>query len=136
MFSWADEQGLALVDLKDLRSVVDYLTGSPAGKEELKGIGGVSAATAGVILREVSALESSGGSALFGEPALDVSDLLRRSPDGRGVVSALELADIQSQGVLFSTFLMWLLGELFEILPEVGDPERPSLVFFFDEAHS
>ena len=135
VFSWADEQGLALVDLKDLRSVVDYLTGSPAGKEELKGIGGVSAATAGVILREVSALESSGGSAFFGEPALDVSDLLRRSPDGRGVVSALELADIQSQGVLFSTFLMWLLGELFEILPEVGDPERPSLVFFFDEAH-
>ena len=135
VFSWADEQGLALVDLKDLRSVVDYLTGSPTGKEELKGIGGVSAATAGVILREVSALESSGGSAFFGEPALDVSDLLRRSPDGRGVVSALELADIQSQGVLFSTFLMWLLGELFEILPEVGDPERPSLVFFFDEAH-
>ena len=135
VFSWADEQGLALVDLKDLRSVVDYLTGSPAGKEELKGIGGVSAATAGVILREVSALESSGGSAFFGEPALDVSDLLRRSPDGRGVISALELADIQSQGVLFSTFLMWLLGELFEILPEVGDPERPSLVFFFDEAH-
>ncbi|WP_250707864.1 MULTISPECIES: helicase HerA-like domain-containing protein, partial [unclassified Actinomyces] len=135
VFSWADDQGLALIDLKDLRSVVDYLTGSAAGKAELRAIGGVSAATAGVILREVSALEAAGGDAFFGEPALDVSDLLRRAPDGRGVVSALELADIQSQGVLFSTFLMWLLGELFELLPEVGDPERPTAVFFFDEAH-
>lgn len=135
VFSWADAEGLALIDLKDLKSVVDYLTGSEAGKAELKTIGGVSAATAGVILREVSALEASGGDAFFGEPALDVSDLLRRTTDGRGIVSALELADIQSQGVLFSTFLMWLLGELFELLPEVGDPEKPTMVFFFDEAH-
>ncbi|WP_167145772.1 helicase HerA-like domain-containing protein [Actinomyces sp. ZJ308] len=135
VFHWADAQGLALLDLKDLRAVVDYLTNTDAGKEELKTIGGVSAATAGVILREIAALEAAGGEAFFGEPALDVRDLMRLSPDGRGVISALELADIQSQGTLFSTFLMWLLAELFETLPEVGDPDKPTMVFFFDEAH-
>ena len=135
MFHWADSQGLALLDLKDLRAVVDYLTNTEAGKEELKTIGGVSAATAGVILREIAALEAAGGEAFFGEPALDVRDLMRVSPDGRGIISALELADIQSQGTLFSTFLMWLLAELFETLPEVGDPDKPTMVFFFDEAH-
>lgn len=135
VFHWADGQGLALLDLKDLRAVVDYLTNTDAGKEELKTIGGVSAATAGVILREIAALEAAGGEAFFGEPALDVRDLMRLSPDGRGVISALELADIQSQGTLFSTFLMWLLAELFETLPEVGDPDKPTMVFFFDEAH-
>ena len=135
VFHWADSQGLALLDLKDLRAVVDYLTNTDAGKEELKTIGGVSAATAGVILREIAALEAAGGEAFFGEPALDVRDLMRVSPDGRGVISALELADIQSQGTLFSTFLMWLLAELFETLPEVGDPDKPTMVFFFDEAH-
>ena len=135
VFHWADSQGLALLDLKDLRAVVDYLTNTDAGKEELKTIGGVSAATAGVILREIAALEAAGGDAFFGEPALDVRDLMRVSPDGRGIISALELADIQSQGTLFSTFLMWLLAELFETLPEVGDPDKPTMVFFFDEAH-
>ena len=135
VFHWADSQGLALLDLKDLRAVVDYLTNTEAGKEELKAIGGVSAATAGVILREIAALEAAGGEAFFGEPALDVRDLMRVSPDGRGIISALELADIQSQGTLFSTFLMWLLAELFETLPEVGDPDKPTMVFFFDEAH-
>ena len=135
VFHWADGQGLALLDLKDLRAVVDYLTNTEAGKEELKTIGGVSAATAGVILREIAALEAAGGEAFFGEPALDVRDLMRVSPDGRGIISALELADIQSQGTLFSTFLMWLLAELFETLPEVGDPDKPTMVFFFDEAH-
>ena len=132
VFHWADTQGL---DLKDLRAVVDYLTGSDAGKKELKTIGGVSAASAGVILRQIAALEAAGGEAFFGEPALDVRDLMRTSPDGKGIISALELADIQSQGTLFSTFLMWLLAELFETLPEVGDPARPTMVFFFDEAH-
>jgi len=134
VFHWADSQGLALLDLKDLRAVVDYLTNSDAGKEELKTIGGVSAASAGVILREIAALEAAGGEAFFGEPALDVHDLMRVS-DGKGIISALELADIQSQGTLFSTFLMWLLAELFETLPEVGDPDKPTMVFFFDEAH-
>ena len=135
VFHWADSQGLALLDLKDLRAVVDYLTNSDAGKEELKTIGGVSAASAGVILREIAALEAAGGEAFFGEPALDVHDLMHISPDGKGIISALELADIQSQGTLFSTFLMWLLAELFETLPEVGDPDKPTMVFFFDEAH-
>ena len=135
VFHWADSQGLALLDLKDLRAVVDYLTGSDAGKKELKTIGGVSAASAGVILREIAALEAAGGEAFFGEPALDVHDLMHISPDGKGIISALELADIQSQGTLFSTFLMWLLAELFETLPEVGDPDKPTMVFFFDEAH-
>ncbi|SPT52535.1 Ornithine/acetylornithine aminotransferase [Actinomyces bovis] len=135
VFHWADQQGLALIDLKDLRSVVDYLTNTEQGKEELRVIGGVSAATAGVILREVAALEAAGGTAFFGEPALNVKDLLRVASDGRGFISSLELQDIQSQGVIFSTFLMWLLGELFEVLPEVGDPDKPTMVFFFDEAH-
>lgn len=131
---WADSQGLALLDLADLRAVVDYLTGTEAGKEELRSIGGISPATAGVILREIAALSAAGGDRFFGEPALDVADLMR-TVDGRGLINALELEDIQSQGTLFSTFLMWLLGELFESLPEVGDPERPTMVFFFDEAH-
>ncbi|WP_159718217.1 helicase HerA-like domain-containing protein [Actinomyces marmotae] len=135
VFHWADSQGMALLDLKDLRAVINYLVNTDAGKAELKTIGGVSEATAGVILRELAALEASGGDAFFGEPGLSVQDLMRVSPDGRGIVSSLELEDIQSQGTLFSTFLMWLLGELFEVLPEVGDLDKPKMVFFFDEAH-
>jgi DNA helicase HerA-like ATPase len=134
VFHWADQQGLALLDLADLRTTLQWLT-SDDGKVELKGIGGLSAATAGVILRQIVALDAQGAGAFFGEPAFDVTDLLRTAPDGRGVVSALELPDVQDRPALFSTFLMWLLAELFEVLPEVGDPERPRLVFFFDEAH-
>ena len=135
IFHWADGQQLALIDLKDLRSVIDYLTNNDEGKEELKGIGGVSPATAGVILRKLAALEASGGDVFFGEPAFNIADLMRVSMDGRGVISSLELPDLGSQGALFSTFLMWLLAELFETLPEVGNPDKPKLVFFFDEAH-
>ena len=135
IFHWADGQQLALIDLKDLRSVIDYLTNNDEGKEELKGIGGVSPATAGVILRDLAALEASGGDVFFGEPAFNIADLMRVSMDGRGVISSLELPDLGSQGALFSTFLMWLLAELFETLPEVGNPDKPKLVFFFDEAH-
>ncbi|CAL8978788.1 hypothetical protein CELL_02968 [Cellulomonas sp. T2.31MG-18] len=134
IFHWADTQGLALLDLADLRATVQFLT-SDEGKAELKAIGGLSAATAGVILRELVTLESQGAAAFFGEPAFTVTDLLRTAPDGRGVVSALELPAVQDRPALFSTFLMWLLAELFEVLPEVGDPEKPRLVFFFDEAH-
>ncbi|MER7012435.1 helicase HerA-like domain-containing protein [Saccharopolyspora sp. NPDC000359] len=133
IFHWADERGLALLDLKDLRAVIQYLT-SDEGKAELKGIGGVSVATAGVILRALSNLEARGGAEFFGEPELAVADLLRQV-DGKGVVNLLELDDVQSDPVLFSTFLMWLLAELFEELPEAGDLDRPKLVFFFDEAH-
>ncbi|QIK83825.1 helicase HerA-like domain-containing protein [Sanguibacter sp. HDW7] len=134
VFHWADTQGLALLDLKDLRSVIAYLV-SDAGKAELKGIGGLSAATAGVLLRELVGLEAQGAAAFFGEPAFETADLLRLAPDGRGVISALELPAVQDRPQLFSTFLMWLLADLFSELPEVGDVDKPRLVFFFDEAH-
>ena len=88
-----------------------------------------------MLLREVSQLEGEGGDVFFGEPAFEVADLLRAAPDGRGIVSVLGLADVARRPALFSTFLMWVLAELFETLPEVGDPEKPKLVFFFDEAH-
>ncbi len=134
IFHWADSQGLALLDLKDLQSTIAYLT-SDEGKAELKGIGGVSSATAGVILREIVALQAQGADVFFGEPAFATADLLRTAPDGRGVISALELPAVQDRPALFSTFLMWLLADLFQELPEVGDVEKPRLVFFFDEAH-
>lgn len=134
VFHWADQQGLALLDLADLRAALQWLT-SDDGKAELAGIGGLSKATAGVILREIVGLQAQGADAFFGEPAFDVEDLLRTAADGRGMVSALELPGVQDRPALFSTFLMWLLAELFEVLPEVGDLEKPRLVFFFDEAH-
>ncbi|MDT7782852.1 MAG: double-strand break repair helicase HerA and related ATPase [Pseudonocardiales bacterium] len=133
IFHWADSKGLPLLDTKDLRSVIQHLT-SDEGKEDLKGIGGVSSSTAGVILRALVNLEAQGGDRFFGEPELDPADLMRQR-DGKGVVSLLELAELQGNPQLFSTFLMWLLAELFETLPEEGDVEKPKLVFFFDEAH-
>lgn len=134
VFHWADSKNLPLLDIKDLRSVISYLT-SAEGKADLKELGGVSAATAGVILRAVTNLEAQGGDGFFGEPQLDVADLMRTAPDGRGIVSLLEVSDLQSRPELFSTFLMWLLAELFETLPEVGDLDKPKLVFLFDESH-
>ena len=134
IFHWADSQGLALLDLKDLQATISYLV-SDEGKAELKGIGGLSAATAGVILREIVGLQAQGGEAFFGEPAFSTAELLRTTSDGRGVVSALELPAVQDRPALFSTFLMWLLADLFSELPEVGDLPKPKLVFFFDEAH-
>lgn len=134
VFHWADAQGLALLDLKDLQAVIAHLV-SDEGKPELKGIGGLSAATAGVILREIVALQAQGADVFFGEPAFETADLLRVAPDGKGVISALELPAVQDRPALFSTFLMWLLADLFHDLPEVGDVDKPRLVFFFDEAH-
>lgn len=133
VFAFADQQGLPLVDLKDLREMLMYLT-SDGGKEELASIGGVSKATAGVILRELTAFAADGAEVFFGEPEFEINDLLQLR-DGRGVISLLQIPEVASQPRLFSTFLMWLLGELFELLPEVGDPEKPKVVFFFDEAH-
>ncbi|HEY0694249.1 MAG TPA: helicase HerA-like domain-containing protein, partial [Kribbella sp.] len=133
IFHWADSRGLPLLDTKDLRSVITHLT-SDEGKADLKGIGGVSPATAGVILRALVNLEAQGGDTFFGEPELDPKDLMRQE-DGKGVISLLELAELQSKPALFSTFLMWLLAELFQELPEEGDLDKPKLVFFFDEAH-
>jgi DNA double-strand break repair helicase HerA and related ATPase len=133
IFHWADQRNLPLLDLKDLRAVITHLTGDE-GKADLKGIGGVSAATAGVILRALVNLEARGGADFFGEPEFDPADLMR-TVDGRGVVTLLELADQAGDPRLYSTFLMWLLAELFEDLPEAGDLDKPKLVFFLDEAH-
>ena len=134
VFHWADRNGLALLDLTDLQTTIAYLL-SDAGKPELKGIGGLSAATAGVILREIVSLQGQGGDVFFGEPAFSSVDLVRTTSDGAGIVSALQLPAVQDRPALFSTFLMWLLADLFHDLPEVGDVEKPRLVFFFDEAH-
>ncbi len=134
VFAYADEHRLPLVDLKDLRELLLWLTGDE-GKAELKRLGGISAQTAGVILREITAFSEQGADVFFGEPELDTRELMRTTPDGRGIISLLELPRVASRPALFSTFLMWLLADLFEGLPEVGDVERPKLVFFFDEAH-
>ncbi|QCR18550.1 helicase HerA-like domain-containing protein [Agrococcus sp. SGAir0287] len=134
LFAYADRQGLPLLDLEDLRELLLWLTGDD-GKAGLRELGGISPQTAGVILRALTAFAEQGAERLFGEPEIDVADLLRTTPDGRGVVSLLEVPGVADRPQLFSTFLMWLLAELFETLPEVGDPERPRLVFFFDEAH-
>jgi hypothetical protein len=134
IFHWADQKGLPLLDLKDLRSVITYLT-SDEGKPELKALGAVSPSTAGVILRALVNLEAEGADTFFGEPELDPADLLRVDPQGRGIITLLELGNQAARPVMFSTFLMWVLADLFTFLPEVGDVDKPKLVFFFDEAH-
>src|SRR5215217_6340778 len=134
VFHYADTKGLPLLDLSDLRTLLTFL-GSKEGKAELEGIGGLSKATVGVLLRSLVGLETGGGTEFFGEPQLDIADLMRVAPDGRGVISCLELPAVQDKPALFSTVLMWVVAQLFEQLPEVGDLEQPKLVFFFDEAH-
>lgn len=134
VFHFADKNNLELIDLKDLRAVIQFLT-SDEGKEPLKELGGLSKATAGVILRELVTLEAQGMERFFGEPEFDTAELLRTAPDGRGVISCLELPTLQTKPMVFSTFLMWLLADLFEDLPEAGDLDKPKLVFFLDEAH-
>ena len=134
VFHYADQKGLPLLDLADLRALLTFLD-SDEGKDELEGIGGLASATVGVLLRTLVGLEDGGGTEFFGEPQLEISDLLRTAPDGRGVISVIELPAVQDKPRLFSTALMWLLAELFEQLPEAGDLEKPKLVFFFDEAH-
>ena len=134
VFHYADSQGWPLLDLADLRAVLQYLT-SDEGKDELKGVGGLSKATVGVILRNLVTLSDQGADEFFGEPEFDTADLLRVTADGQGVVSALELPNLSDRPAIFSTFLMWLLADLFHDLPEVGDVDKPKLVFFFDEAH-
>jgi uncharacterized protein len=134
IFHWADQKSYELLDLKDLREVISYLT-DDQGKAELKTLGGVSAQTAGVILRALVNLEAEGADTFFGEPELKPKDLLRFDDKGHGVISLLELGDQAARPVLFSTFLMWVLSDLFKSLPEIGDVDKPKLVFFFDEAH-
>ena len=134
VFHYADEKGLPLLDLSDLRALLTFLE-SDAGKDELKGIGGLASSTVGVLLRALVGLETGGGEEFFGEPQFEIADLMRTAADGRGVISCLELPAVQDRPKLFSTVLMWLLAELFEQLPEAGDLDKPKLVFFFDEAH-
>ncbi|SEC14242.1 hypothetical protein SAMN04489844_1760 [Nocardioides exalbidus] len=135
VFYYCDQNGLPLLDLADLRAVLQYLTGDEAGKAELKTIGGLSPQTAGVILRELVSFQAQGADVFFGEPEFESKDFLRTTDDGRGVISLLELPHLQDRPALFSTFLMWLLADLFHDLPEEGDLDKPKLVFFFDEAH-
>lgn len=134
VFHFADAKGLPLVDVKDLRAVIQYLV-SDEGAAELKSLGGLSKQTAGVLLRELISFSDAGADAFFGEPEFATTDLLRNAPDGRGMVTILELPGVVAQPALFSSFLMWLLADLYQELPEVGDPDKPKLVFFFDEAH-
>ncbi len=114
--------------------MVAHLT-SDEGKPELKTLGGLSSATAGVILRELIVFADQGADAFFGEPEFVSADLLQTTPEGMGLISLVELPNLQDQPAVFSTFLMWLLADLFHDLPEVGDVDQPVLVFFFDEAH-
>lgn len=132
-FRLADENGWLLLDLKDLRAMLGHMVENAdviAAK-----YGNVSKASVGAILRALLVLENQGGDAFFGEPALQISDLMRTTVDGRGMVSVLAADKLMSSPQLYATFLLWLMSELFEMLPEVGDPEKPRLVFFFDEAH-
>ncbi|MBZ4535739.1 helicase HerA-like domain-containing protein [Mycobacterium avium] len=133
IFHWAQQAGRPLVTLEDLRGVISHLA-SDEGKADLKDLGGVSSTTAGVILRALVNLAGEGGDTFFGEPKLDPQDLLRVD-DGHGIISLLEFSGQSVRPVIFSTFLMWLLADLYAKLPEVGDVDRPKLVFFFDEAH-
>ena len=134
VFHYADANGLPLLDLEDLQAVLAHLT-SEQGRAELKNLGGLSSATIGVIQRELITFADQGADVFFGEPEFDTADLLRVDAAGRGVISLLELPNLVDRPALFSTFLMWLLADLFHDLPEVGDIDKPKLVFFFDEAH-
>ncbi|MEP7040521.1 MAG: helicase HerA-like domain-containing protein [Chloroflexota bacterium] len=133
-FKYAEDKGLPLVDLGDLRSLLNFLD-SDAGKAAMEEYGGVATATVGVMVRKIVELEQQDADAFFGAPEFQVADLLRTTSDGQGVMSVLELADMQDRPALFSTFMMWLLSKLYQSLPEVGDLDKPKLVFFFDEAH-
>ena len=133
-FKYAEDRTMPLVDLADLRALLNHLN-SDRGKSEMAAYGGVATATVGVMIRKIVGLEQQDADAFFGEPEFDVADFLRTTPDGSGIINVLELADMQDRPVLFSTFVLWLLARLYQSLPEVGDLDRPKLVFFFDEAH-
>jgi DNA helicase HerA-like ATPase len=132
-FRVADEQGLALLDLKDIRAILGFV--SDNATELQKEYGNVSPATVGTIQRTLLVLENQGATSFFGEPALDIKDFMRTDRDGRGIINILSADKLIANPRLYATFLLWMLSELFEQLPEVGDPDKPKLVFFFDEAH-
>ncbi len=132
-FRIADEQGLVLLDLKDLRAVLSLVAEHAA--ELTTQYGNVSKTTIGTIQRQLLVLENQGGTKFFSEPALALTDFMRTDRDGRGIINILAADKLMENPRLYATFLLWLLSELFEQLPEVGDPDKPKLVFFFDEAH-
>ncbi|GGF58904.1 hypothetical protein GCM10011402_08660 [Paracoccus acridae] len=132
-FRVADEQGLALLDLKDLQAMLVWV-GQNAADLSLR-YGNVSTASVGAIQRALLVLENQGGDSLFGEPALELADLIRQDASGKGMINILAADKLMQSPRLYATFLLWLLSELFEQLPEVGDPDRPRIAFFFDEAH-
>jgi len=134
IFKYCDDNSLPLLDLKDLVATLKFLS-SDEGKPILADYGGMSAASVGVLLRSIVVLEQEGADIFFGEPEFDVDDLLRTTADGQGIISVLELSDVMDQPRLFSTFMLWLLAQLYESLPEAGDLPKPKLCFFFDEAH-
>ncbi|GAA4521880.1 DUF853 domain-containing protein [Chelativorans composti] len=132
-FRIADEEGLLLLDLKDLQALLNYMAENAA---QFSGrYGNITKPSVGAIQRSLLVLEQQGGDKFFGEPALQIADLMRTTRDGRGYVNVLAADKLMMKPKLYATFLLWLLSELFEELPEVGDPEKPRLVFFFDEAH-
>ena len=133
VFKIADDNELLLIDTKDLKSMLNYVNSNRAQFEAE--YGKMSPASIAAILRAVVALEIEGGDVFFGEPALNINEWLTVSESGRGMISILDSESLINNGRLYSTFLLWMLSELFETLPEVGDPEKPKLVFFFDEAH-
>ncbi|MEA3642554.1 MAG: helicase HerA-like domain-containing protein [Lamprobacter sp.] len=132
-FRVADDNGLLLLDMKDLRAMLNYIAENAASLRT--SFGNVSAASVGAIQRRLLQLEDQGGNLLFGEPALDLADLMQTDINGQGIINVLAADKLIHNRTLYATFLLWLLSELFEQLPEVGDPDQPKLVFFFDEAH-
>jgi DNA helicase HerA-like ATPase len=132
-FKMSDEEGLPLLDLKDLQALLTFV--GENGPDLSLRYGHVSKASVGTIQRQLLVLENQGGTKLFGEPALDLHDIIRTDPDGRGRINILAADQLMASPSLYATFLLWLLSELFEELPEVGDPDKPRLMFFFDEAH-
>jgi DNA helicase HerA-like ATPase len=134
VFKYADDKGLPIVDFADLKKVLNYIS-EGAGAKEIKGdYGKISTATSGTILRKIVALEQQGIQHLFGEPSFEIDDLFEKV-DGRGVISILNVSDVQHQPSIFSTFMLALLAELYQNLPEAGDLDKPKLIFFLDEAH-
>ncbi|MET0572852.1 MAG: helicase HerA-like domain-containing protein [Pedobacter agri] len=134
IFKYADDNKMPIIDLNDLKKLVSYLS-EGAGAAEIKEVyGSISTSTSGTILRKIVAIEQQGLGGMFGEKSFDIKDLFERV-DGKGTISLLNIADVQNQPVLYSTFLLSLLAELFNTMPEVGDLDKPKLVFFFDEAH-
>ena len=134
MFQYCDDKNLGLLDLKDLKKVLQYAT--QEGKSEIESsYGRISTASTGAILRKIVALEQQGADLVFGERSFDVQDLCRVSDDGRGIISVLRLTDVQDKPQMFSTFMLQLLAEVYNSFPELGDSDRPELVLFIDEAH-